>query len=72
MNIFARSERQRANKENARNKAREFIAAYFATVCRQNIWDRESSLLRCGFPVSKIILRTVVSSANAFAAGFVS
>jgi uncharacterized membrane protein (Fun14 family) len=41
-------------------------------VCRQNIWDRESSLLRCGFPVSKIILRTVVSSANAFAAGFVS
>jgi len=31
MNIFARRERQKNNKENARNKAREFIAAYFAT-----------------------------------------
>jgi len=23
------------------------------TVCRQNIWDRSSSLLRCGFPVNE-------------------
>jgi hypothetical protein len=41
-------------------------------VCLQNIWDREGNLLRCSFPVCKIILRTVVSSATAFAAWFVS
>jgi predicted NACHT family NTPase len=42
------------------------------TVCLQNIWDRAGNLLRCSFPVFKIILRTVVSSATAFAAWFVS
>lgn len=31
MNIDARRERHKINKENARNKAREFIYAYFAT-----------------------------------------
>jgi len=42
------------------------------SVCRQNIWDREGNLLRCSFLVRKIILRTVVSSATAFAAWFVA
>ena len=31
MDIDARRQRHKINKENARNKAREFIAAYFAT-----------------------------------------
>jgi hypothetical protein len=31
MDIDARRKRHKINKENARNKAREFIAAYFAT-----------------------------------------
>jgi hypothetical protein len=31
MDINARRKRHKTNKENARNKAREFIAAYFAT-----------------------------------------
>jgi hypothetical protein len=31
MNIDERRQRHRINKENARNKAKEFIAAYFAT-----------------------------------------
>lgn len=30
MNILARRERQKINKENARNKAREFIATYLS------------------------------------------
>jgi len=54
------------------NSPEEILIGEVKTVCRQNIWDRLGGWLRCGFPVCKIILRTVAGSATAFAAGFVS